>query len=128
MRLAACLHRLRHNRVAGLDVLYLTTVGARSGQERTVPLAFFPDGDGWLLVASNGGAVRHPAWMLNLAAHPDRVWAEVGGRRRRVTATTLAGEERAARFAEIAAAHPRYAGYAARTDREIPIVRLRPSG
>ncbi len=63
----------------GFPVLLLTTVGAKTGTERTHALGGFPDGDdAWLIVASMGGAVRHPAWCLNLAQSPDKGWAQVG--------------------------------------------------
>jgi deazaflavin-dependent oxidoreductase (nitroreductase family) len=59
--------------------LLLTTIGARSGQERTVALGKFSDLEGrWLVVAALAGAARHPAWFINLARHPDQVWVEVG--------------------------------------------------
>ena len=58
----------------GFPALILTTLGARSGQLRTVPLGGFPDGErAWLVVASVGGAARHPAWFLNMARHPDQI-------------------------------------------------------
>jgi deazaflavin-dependent oxidoreductase (nitroreductase family) len=129
MRIAARLHRLRHDRAFGLDLLYLTTVGARSGQQRTVPLAWFKDdGPGWLVVGSVGGAAQHPSWLHNIAAHPDEIWVEVDGKRQRAAATTLPEEQRAARLAEIAAKAPRYAAYQEKTDRVIPVVRLVPVG
>src|SRR5260370_27554146 len=77
LNLNTVLYRLLRGRGFRSRMLLLTTVGARSGQERTVPLAYFPDGDGaWLVIASAGGDQRHPAWYRNLAAHPDRAWIE----------------------------------------------------
>jgi deazaflavin-dependent oxidoreductase (nitroreductase family) len=103
----------------------LTTVGAKSGVERTVPLRRFDEGPGqWLVVASLGGAARNPAWLHNLAAHPDRATVEVGGRSVPVTATTLSGSERDAAWQRIVAAAPGFADYQAGTDRLIPVVRL----
>src|SRR5688572_25977969 len=55
-------------RIAGSPVLLLTTTGRRSGKPRTVPLLYLMDGGDVVLVASNGGAVRHPTWWLNLQA------------------------------------------------------------
>ncbi len=127
MRAVTWLHRRTRDRAMGFDLLYLTTVGARSGEARTVPLARFDDGEGgWLIVGSVGGAAKHPAWYHNMAAHPEEIWVELGHEKHRVTAESLKGEERARRFAEIAAAHQRYATYQAKTDREIPVVRLTP--
>jgi deazaflavin-dependent oxidoreductase (nitroreductase family) len=109
-------------------MILLTTVGARSGQERTVPLAYFPDGrDAWLIIASAGGDARHPAWYRNLAAHPDRAWIEVGGRRVPVRAESLRGAEREERWMRITARASNFAGYQRSTDREIPVVRLTPA-
>jgi deazaflavin-dependent oxidoreductase (nitroreductase family) len=127
MRVATWLHRRTKDRAMGLDLLYLTTVGAKSGQRRTVPLARFDDGEGgWLVIGSMGGSPKHPAWLHNMAAHPDQVWVEFGNEKHRVTAESLRGEERGRQFAQVAAAHPRYAEYQGKTDRVIPVVRLTP--
>lgn len=121
-------HRRQGDRFMGMDVLYLTTVGARTGQERQTPLARFPDGEGgWLVVASAAGAARHPAWYHNLAAHPDRVWAEVGGRRLRVRPEQLEGERREQAWQRIVRSQPRYASYQQQTDRMMPVIRLTPA-
>src|SRR5579885_569400 len=82
-------------RAMGKQLLDVTTVGAKSGKEHTVTLIYQPDGDdAWLVVASYGGAVKHPAWYFNMARNPDKIWVEVGGRKRRVEAETLTGEAR----------------------------------
>ncbi len=113
-------------RMMGFPALLLTTVGARSGQRRTVPLGGFPDGpDAWLVVASAGGGRNHPAWFLNMAKNPDQIWIEVGNRQLRVVADSLRGGEREAALSRIAAIAPRYQGYQKKTDRLIPIIRLR---
>ncbi len=58
----------------GMNVLVLTTVGAKTGQLGQTPLGSFPDGDdAWLIVASFGGNAKNPAWYHNLAAHPTRL-------------------------------------------------------
>ena len=63
----------------GQDLLYLTTVGAKTGQKRQTTVARFPDGeDAWLVVASAAGSADHPAWYHNIAAHPNQVWIESG--------------------------------------------------
>jgi deazaflavin-dependent oxidoreductase (nitroreductase family) len=104
---------------------HLRTVGAKSGVERTVPLRRFDEGPGqWLVVASLAGAARNPAWLHNLAAHPESATFEVGGRRVPVTATTLSGAEREAAWARIVAEAPGFADYQEGTDRLIPVVRL----
>jgi deazaflavin-dependent oxidoreductase (nitroreductase family) len=118
-------HRRSGDKFMGMDLLYLTTVGARSGQKRQSTVSRFPDGDGaWLVVASAGGSAGHPAWYHNIAAHPDQVWIEFGGQQLRVTASQLEGEARAQAWQRITESQPRYAGYQQKTDRTIPIVRL----
>jgi deazaflavin-dependent oxidoreductase (nitroreductase family) len=108
-------------------MLLLTTVGAKSGVERTVPLAYFSDGqDAWLIIASAGGDAKHPAWYRNLAANPERVRIEVGGRTVEVRAASLKGAEREEVWNRITAKAKNFAGYQANTDREIPVIRLTP--
>ena len=111
----------------GFPQVLLTTVGARTGQQRTSILGGFrEDGDTWLVMASKGGAPTHPAWFFNLARHPDRVWLEVGRRKFKAQPELLHGAEREAALARIAGVAPRYGRYQQKTDREIPIVRLTP--
>jgi deazaflavin-dependent oxidoreductase (nitroreductase family) len=118
-------HRLTGSKASGRPLLYLTTVGAKSGQPRTAVVMPFPEGDAaWLIVASANGAAGHPAWLYNLAAHPDRVEVEYEGRKAAVTPQTLTGEERATAWARITSERPNFAGYEQKTDREIPVVRL----
>ena len=118
----------KRGRVLGMQVLVLRTVGRKSGEERQTPVAWFPwTGDSVLVVASAGGAARHPAWFLNLAAHPDRVSVERSGRPLTpVVAEQLHGEERERAWAQIVASSANFAGYETATDREIPVVRLTP--
>src|SRR6478609_9575498 len=78
MRLGRVFHRLTGSKMDGRPLLYLSTVGAKSGQRRTAVVMPFPEGDdAWLIVASANGAAGHPAWLYNLAAHPDQVETEV---------------------------------------------------
>jgi deazaflavin-dependent oxidoreductase (nitroreductase family) len=81
----------RRGGAGGRAGLLLTTIGARSGKERTVALGKFSDAKGrWLVVASLAGAARHPAWFINLAKHPDKVWVEVGRDRFRCARSSCA--------------------------------------
>jgi deazaflavin-dependent oxidoreductase (nitroreductase family) len=116
------------NRMAtmmGFPVVLVTTKGAKSGVQRTSSLGGFADGDdSWLVVASNSGSARHPAWFRNMVQHPDEVWLEVGSRKMKVNGESLAGREREEALARIAGISARYGGYQKKTDREIPIVRL----
>ena len=113
----------------GFPVVLLTTVGAKTGKERTHVLGGFADGDNaWLVVASKGGAPTHPAWFINLAKNPDKVWIEVGNRKLAVKAESLKGADREKALARVAAIAPRYGEYQKKTDREIPVIRLTPAG
>lgn len=115
----------KSGKVMGLNALVLTTVGRKSGVERQIPLGWFPGKDGsWLIVASANGATNNPAWYYNLAANPDRAQIEVGGRTVTVAAEELHGAERDEAWQQITAAAPRYGGYTAKTDRQIPVIRL----
>jgi deazaflavin-dependent oxidoreductase (nitroreductase family) len=125
MRVMTAWHRRSGDRFQGMDLLYLTTVGARSGQKRQSTVARFADGDdSWLVVASAGGSAHHPAWYHNIAAHPDQVWIEFGGRQMRVTPKQLDGDERNEAWRRITQSQPRYTGYENKTDRAIPVIRL----
>lgn len=115
-------------RIAGLPLLLLTTYGARSGARRRTLLAWMPDGDGWLVFASAGGAARHPGWYYNLARTPDRVSVDVGKRHVKVRPESLKGAERDAAWRRVVESSPRYGEYEQKTDRQIPVVRLTPVG
>lgn len=111
----------------GMNALILTTVGARSGAERTNPVGWFPGKDGsWLIVASAAGAPKNPAWYHNIAAHPDKVRIELAGRTIAVTAEQLHGADRDEAWQQITSAAPRFAEYQEKTDRVLPIIRLVP--
>jgi deazaflavin-dependent oxidoreductase (nitroreductase family) len=121
-------HRRKGDTFQGMDILYLTTTGAKTGHKRQTPVAHFADGeDAWLIVASAGGAARHPAWYHNIAAQPDQVWIEVGGRHLRVVPEQLNGQRRDQAWQRITASQPRYAGYQEKTDRVLPVIRLTPA-
>jgi len=120
-------HRRNGWKFLGMDVLFLTTTGRKSGVERTTAVAWFPGGDGtWLIVASAAGAAQNPAWYYNIAAHPGRVQIELAGRKTAVTAEQLTGTAREQAWQQITAAQPRYAKYQQKTDRQLPVIRLVP--
>jgi deazaflavin-dependent oxidoreductase (nitroreductase family) len=126
-RLAARRIRRKGGRMMGFNALVLTTVGRKSGLERTSPVGWFPGrDDSWLVVASAAGAPGNPAWYHNIAAHPDQVRIEIDGRRVAVTAEQLHGAERSQAWEQIIAAAPRFGQYQQKTDRELPIIRLVP--
>ncbi len=111
----------------GFDALVLTTVGRSSGTERMTPVCWFPGKDGsWLIVAAAGGTAVNPAWYYNIAAHPGEVRIEIDGRTVAVTAEQLHGAERAEAWQLITAAAHRFARFQQKTDRELPVIRLRP--
>jgi deazaflavin-dependent oxidoreductase (nitroreductase family) len=115
----------RTGKMFGFNGLILTTVGAKSGAERTSPVGWWPGRDGsWLIVAAANGAAGNPAWYHNIAANPDKVQIEVDGRKISVTAEQLHGAHRAAAWRQIAASAPRFAQYQDKTDRELPVIRL----
>jgi deazaflavin-dependent oxidoreductase (nitroreductase family) len=122
------IHRRGSDRFQGMDLLYLTTVGARSGQRRTTPVARFDDGGGgWVVVASAGGTTQHPGWYHNIVAQPEQVWAEVGGTTHHVTVDQLEGEARERAWAHVRETAPRFHGYETKTDRVLPVLRLTPT-
>ena len=110
-------------RVAGMPVLLLTTTGRRSGRERTTPLTYFESGSDLVIVASNGGEDRPPAWWLNLRADPHAT-VTIGRRAEQVTARAATEEEYARLWPTITSTHAGYAAYAARTTRPIPVMLL----
>ena len=110
-------------RVAGMPVLLLTTTGRRSGRARTTPLTYFEAGSDLVIVASNGGEDRPPAWWLNLRADP-RATVTRGNRTEQVTARAASDDEHARLWPIITSTHPGYADYARRTERPIPVMLL----
>jgi deazaflavin-dependent oxidoreductase (nitroreductase family) len=111
--------------MVGASVLLLTTAGRKSGKERTVPLLYLEDGENMVVVASNGGSPNHPAWWLNLEANPEAT-VEIASRKLRVRAEKASPEERERLWPGLVAMYAGYEGYRRRTDREIPIVLLKP--
>jgi len=132
-RLDRPLLQLSRGRVAlttlltGLPVLLLTTTGARSGRPRSFPLLALPDDGGFILVASNFGRARHPAWYHNLCRHPQAL-VILDGRTTAWLAHELDGAERERCWQRAVALYPGYALYAARAGgRRIPVLRLTPA-
>lgn len=111
-------------RAVGMPVLELITIGRTSGEPRSVLLTHLEHPDGWVVIGSNLGSDRHPAWWLNLQAEP-RARVRVGGARCRVEAEELTGEERAAAWDRAVAVNPGYGDYPESTERSIPVVLLR---
>jgi deazaflavin-dependent oxidoreductase (nitroreductase family) len=109
----------------GARFLVLHTTGRHSGKARQTPLSFTKDGESYVVIASNGGAPRHPDWYLNLQANPNTE-VEVRGRTKHVRAETVSGADRDRLWNAAVASFPGYAAYQSRAEREIPVVRLQP--
>jgi deazaflavin-dependent oxidoreductase (nitroreductase family) len=105
---------------AGIDLLLLTTTGARSGQAYTHPLSYSRDGERYVVIAADGGAPAHPGWYYNLIAHPEAT-VEVGTEKFAAWADLAIGAERERLFRERAEVMPALKDFQARTSREIPV-------
>jgi deazaflavin-dependent oxidoreductase (nitroreductase family) len=134
-RRAGTVHTWLYRRTGGrlghwsghVNSLLLTTIGRKSGEARTVPLAYLVDGDRYVLVASNGGADRHPAWWLNLE-HTPSATVQVGAARVDVVASRADVSERDRLWPQLKEVNPFFGWYERITDRDIPVVILRPRG
>jgi deazaflavin-dependent oxidoreductase (nitroreductase family) len=111
----------------GAPVLLLTSTGAKTGQARTTPLVYLPDGERMVIFASKGGAPENPAWYHNLRANPSAT-VEVGSETIDVDATVTSGEERERLFERQAERYAQFADYAQKTTRAIPVVALSRKG
>ena len=110
----------------GDRLLLLTVRGARSGQPRTIPLAYHRDGDRYVVAASKGGAPTNPDWYRNVVANPE-VEIEVGRQHVSARATPIPqGPERDRLYAHHAELMPGFHDYETRTERTIPVVVLEP--
>lgn len=109
----------------GANLLLLTTTGAKSGQPRVSPLAYFRVDDKLLILGSFAGADVNPAWVHNLRANPS-AHIEIGNESSDVTARELPLAERDDLFPKITAAAPGFAEYQAKTTRIIPVFELQP--
>ncbi len=113
-------------RMAGLNILLLTTTGRKSGKKRTTPLGYFEHEGNYVIIASNGGADKHPAWYLNLKSDPE-VSVEI--KDKKISAQAKAEPKlRAELWAKLVSLSPLYGKYATSTKRVIPIILLQPRG
>jgi deazaflavin-dependent oxidoreductase (nitroreductase family) len=110
----------------GADLLLLTTTGAKSGQPRVSPLAYFRVDGKLLIIGSFAGSDINPAWVHNLRANP-AARVEIGNDSSDVTARELPSGERDELFGQITAAAPGFAEYQAKTTRVIPVFELQPA-
>jgi F420H(2)-dependent quinone reductase len=107
-------------RVGNSPVVLLTTTGRKSGQQRTAPVIFTRDGDSLVVIGSNAGNARPPAWALNLVANPGAE-VQVGGERWPVTARVAEDEERAELWQKFSAEYSGFDDYRAATARKIRV-------
>jgi deazaflavin-dependent oxidoreductase (nitroreductase family) len=125
----AAIYRASGGKVVGRmfnsPVLLLITTGRKTGRERTTPLLYLEDGENLVVVASVGGAPKHPDWYWNLKANPE-ARVEIGDRTLRIRAEEARGEEKRRLWARLVEMYPPYEDYQRRTKREIPVLVLRP--
>jgi deazaflavin-dependent oxidoreductase (nitroreductase family) len=107
----------------GAPLLLLTSTGAKSGEERTTPVMYLPDGERMVIFASKAGAPTNPAWYHNLVANPTAT-VELGTESFQARARIASGGERAELYNRQAELRPQFADYAEKTTREIPVVVL----
>lgn len=134
LKLASQLHVLLYRASGGrvgrriskvAPVLLLTTTGRKTGKRRTTPLLYLEDGARYVVIASVGGAPKHPAWYLNLCSNPEAT-IQVGGETLAVWADTARAEERTRLWTAVTRMYAGYTRYQAKTSREIPVVILTP--
>jgi F420H(2)-dependent quinone reductase len=132
LKVIGALHRLLYRysggrmgtTLRGGPVLLLTTTGRKTGQERTWPICYLRTGDELVLVASGGGAMRHPAWYLNLLANP-HVSVQIGERTTSMVARRAGESERSRLWERFVRRYPVCAAYQRKSGRELPVVVLR---
>jgi len=124
------IYRVSGGRIGGRlgrrDMLLLETVGRKTGQQRTTPLLYVPDGSRFVVVASNAGDDRDPAWWLNLKQRPETT-IQVGTQSHRVRARRASEEETQQLWPLLEASYGPYAQYRTRTARSIPVILLEPA-
>lgn len=123
-RLQVLLYKRTHGRwgskFQGREICVVTMKGAKSGRRRDVPLMYVPYQEGVLLVASLGGAARHPTWYYNLRAHPD-IEVQLRDRHLKLRARQADADEKARLWPLCVERYPDYELYQRRTDRDIPV-------
>lgn len=108
---------------AGMELLLVTTKGAKSGKKIIFPVAYTKDGEKFVIIASKGGAPENPAWYYNLLAHPE-VTVEVGTEKFQAKAVEAKESERERLFNQHATQYPQFNEYKAKTTRIIPVFTL----
>jgi deazaflavin-dependent oxidoreductase (nitroreductase family) len=111
--------------INGMSVVLVTTRGAKTGKLRKVPLMRVEHDGRYAIVASLGGAPKHPVWYYNVKADP-KVELQDGTETNDFVAREVTGDEKAIWWERAVAAYPPYADYQRKTDREIPVFVLEP--
>ncbi len=113
------------NTLRGMPIVVVTSVGAKSGKLRKTPLMRVEHNGEYAVVASLGGAPKHPVWYYNLKQNP-HVELQDGSVKRDYLAREVTGDEKAVWWERAVAAYPDYADYQRKTTREIPVFVLTP--
>jgi len=123
------LYNVSGGRIGGkmgqVPVLLLTTVGRKSGKQRTLPLVYIMDGPAFVITASAGGADKNPGWFFNIRSNPQAT-IQVKDKHIKVTAEVAEPEKKSELWSRLVEVAPNFAGYQKRTSREIPMVILHP--
>jgi len=112
---------------SGLPTLLLTTLGRKSGEQRTVALVFLQHGDDMVIVASLAGYDHNPAWYLNISVNP-KCWVQLDRRKMSAVARNATDKERKELWPKLTALLPLWEHFQKQTDRPFPIVILSPTG
>ena len=115
--------QITRGRLAGANVLLMTSTGAKSGEARIAPLGYTRDGDRYVVVGSNSGLPHQPAWLANIRANPV-VSVEVGNETFEARASITTGAERQRLWAAHVAEIPHFANYEKMTGRELQVVAI----
>ena len=113
------------SRFSGCAICLVTMTGAKSGRRIDIPLMYVPFGEGVILVASLGGAPRHPTWFYNLVANPE-IEVREGGRLMKLRARRVDADEKAKLWPICCEHYPPYESYQRRTERDIPVFDCQP--
>ena len=108
-------------RETGLPIVVISMRGNKTGNVRKIALMRVEHNGEYALIASKGGAPKHPVWYYNLVANPDEVTLQDGAAPFEVSVRQVSGTERSAWWERAVAAYPPYAEYQQRTTREIPV-------
>lgn len=120
-------YRLTNGRIGGRfrggPVLLLTTIGRKTGKKRTTPLLYVAEGNGYALVASNGGRPKDPSWWSNLKKNPNAE-IQLKSKKSKMIARQASDEEKARLWPIVTKMYPTYDNYQKKTARKIPVVIL----